>query len=1331
MSLLSRFFYRRPPDGLLELVERVYVFDSCFSTEVLPDGLYQMYLHEAVGELYEEFPDSRILAFNFREGEKRSQFAEILCQRDVTVMDYPRQYEGCPLLPLSLLQHFLRASESWLSLGNRQNIVLLHCERGGWPVLAFLLSSFLIFKKLHSSERRTLELVHREAPKGFLQLLSPLNPFPSQLRYLQYVARRNIASEWPPPERFLSLDCVIIRAIPSFDSDNGCRPVIRIFGRNMHSKGGLSTKMLFSMSNKKKSNIKHYRQADCDVIKIDIQCLVQGDVVLECVHLDLDPEREVMMFRVMFNTAFIRSNILILNSDNLDILWDSKERYPKGFRAEILFGEVESFSPPKGQNPSSILNGEVKGGLPIEAFSRVQELFNGSEWVDNNDDAALWLLKQLSVFNDARELSRFQAKGSSYASPFDSEDASSTADSSDEAFDFIPKSSIDSMESFVRSTLNSRDLPVETDGPVDSNIGFETEGQSPVDHESVPSSLNKEQLTSSEEPELSSEALPECQHSFANVPASPPEMQLQTPAPPPPPPPPVPITTVGQSPASVSASRAPPPPPPPPPPPIQSIDNTVGSLSLTVTSTVSSSCTAPAKSTVPPPPPPPSNLLNKAPLPPPPFGSVHSVLGTGLQLLSEPTAIDSRKQGPPPPPPPPPPPSTLSSSFLPPPPPPPPPPPLSSTPRSSTSPLPPPPPPPPFSSKTNSSQQPAPPPPPPPPPFSSKTNSIQQPPLPPPPPPPPLPTLSSSTSASNASARNVPPPPVPPPLPGGGNPSATSRPPSRPPPSPPVPPPLPGGGNPGATSRPPSRPPPPPPAPPLAPTRASSVSSPVPPPPPPAPRPPAPPPVPGRAGPPGPPPLPGTKGAGAPPPPPPSIGKGRAASVPSGPGRGRGPPSSGGVSKRTSLKPLHWVKVTRAVQGSMWADSQKQENKSRAPDIDISELESLFSAVSASEGSTASKIGGRRGSNINKPEKVQLVDLRRAYNCEIMLSKVKMPLPEMISAILNLDSSTLDIDQVENLIKFCPTKEEMETLKNFTGDKGMLGKCEQFFMELMTVPRVEAKLRVFAFRITFSSQVNDLRSNLNTVNDAAREVKESEKLRQIMQTILTLGNALNQGTARGSAVGFKLDSLLKLSDTRARNNKMTLMHYLCKLLAEKMPTLLDFGKDLVHLEAASKIQLKTLAEEMQAVSKGLEKVEQELAASENDGAISVGFQKASQIEMFKFKYLSQVLKNFLHTAEAEVRTLISLYSEVGRNADALSQYFGEDPARCPFEQVTQILVVFVKMFNKSKDENEKQADAEKKKLEKEALKEKSAANLTAKKDDSDKLKLGFQLRHAS
>lgn len=48
------------------------------------------------------------------------------------------------------------------------------------------------------------------------------------------------------------------------------------------------------------------------------------------------------------------------------------------------------------------------------------------------------------------------------------------------------------------------------------------------------------------------------------------------------------------------------------------------------------------------------------------------------------------------------------------------------------------------------------------------------------------------------------------------------------------------------------------------------------------------------------------------------------------------------------------------------------------------------------------------------------------------------------------------------------------------------------------------------------------------------------------------------------------------------------------------------------------IQLKYLAEEMQAISKGLEKVVQELAASENDGHISGTFCKVSSLKSPSF-----------------------------------------------------------------------------------------------------------------
>ncbi|KAK1311884.1 Formin-like protein 3 [Acorus calamus] len=912
MTLFSRLFHKRPPFGLLAFSDRVYVFDSCFSTDVLPDSAYSAYLRECLSDLHESLPDaSSLLAVNFRDGEtrRRSRFSDVLSRFDVTVVDYPRQYEGCPLLPLLITQHFLRLVESWLSYGSQQNVVLLHCERGGWPLLAFLLSSLLIFRKIHNGEQRTLEAVHREAPKGLLQLLSPLNPFASQLRYLHYVARRNISPEWPPPERALSLDCLILRSIPGFDSLNGCRPIIRVFGRNSHGKGGASANVLFSMPKKKKF-LHHYRQMECDVIKIDIQCFVQGDVVLECLHVDLDPEREVMMFRIMFNTAFIRSNILMLNREDLDILWDSKERFPKSFRAEVLFGEIDSISPLKA--PTATLNGEEHGGLPIEAFSRVQELFSDVKWVDNSGDVALWLLKQIS------------------------------ADALQEKFEKLILSDVKGCRGCrVKWVLRFHYL-----------------------HLLI---LRKKRRIT----EVLILSLLLMMRQF----------RLKVPPPPPPPPPP-PRLSNGSTSGGVPVSSPPPPPPPPP--------------------------NVPGRGCAPPPPPPP------------------------------PPAISNRGPS-----------------------------------------LPPPPPPPPPSVSGRGPLQPQPPPPPP-------TASNRGPPPPPPPPP--------STSSNQGGRKNAPPPPPPPPGPSRGAPPTPPRPPTGGPPQPP-----------------------------------------------------------------------GTKASSTQPPPPPSIGRSRAfpGSLGHNSGRGRGTAVANSAPKKASLKPLHWVKVTRAMQGSLWAESQKQEDESRgsvfistqqavkricqkaleslmAPDIDLSELESLFSTAVASDSTGKDKGGGRRGSSISKSETVHL------------------------NAVLALDTTILDVDQVENLIKFCPTKEEMEMLKNYPGSREMLGRCEQ-------------------------------------------------------------------------------------------------------LLAEKMPELLDFDKDLIHVEAASKIQLKSLAEEMQAVSKGLEKA----------------------------------LKSFLDSAEAEVRLLISLYSEVGRNADSLAQYFGEDPVRCPFEQEVT-------------EENAKQAEAEKKKLEKETMKEK--ANFSVRKE---------------
>ncbi|KAG8656810.1 hypothetical protein MANES_03G009200v8 [Manihot esculenta] len=959
------------------------VFGCCFKTDILDDDdEYKDYIGSIASELHDYFPDSSFMVFNFKEGENQSQIGSKLSENDMTVMDYPLHYEGCPLLTLDMIHHFLRSSESWLSL-QQQNMLLMHCERGGWPILAFMLAALLIHRKQFTGEQKTLEMIYKQAPRELLQLMSPLNPLPSQLRYLQYVSRSNTGSHWPPMDRALTLDCVILRVIPNMNREGGCRPIFRIYGQDPLMVADRTPKVLFSRPKRSKL-VRHYKQEFCDLIKIDIHCHIQGDVVMECISVESDLEREQLMFRVVFNTAFINSNILMLNRDEIDTLWNVKDKFPKDFRAEVLFSEMDSTSS-RTSIDLPVLEG--KGGLRKETFAKVQEVFSNVGWLDTRPDVALNVLQHITALQeDLEAVSPQKAKKGSN----------------------MPESNVEKVQ----------------------------------------------------------------------------DESFSAPHPPPPPPPP-----------SFSG-----------PSPLSAIKKSHATL-----------------------------------LPPPPteVASLVAISVSSPQLVTNSAVISGS----------------------------------------------PPPSPPPFSGSASGSF------------FSVK--------VPPPPPPP-----SSARNSSNNSARILPVPP--PPAPFSEELSKQC-----------------------AASLPSSR-----------------VSKGI---------------VPSVPGPPSGPPF--------------SV-KGRGLSRPN--------PRSQVQPKKANLRPYHWLKLTRVMQGSLWAETQKSDEASKAPEFDMAELESLFSAAAPTgqggmEGKSNRRTLGR------KSDKVQLIELRRAYNCEIMLSKVKVPLSDLMISVLAMDDSALDVDQIDNLIKFCPTKEETALLKGYNGDKENLGKCEQFFLEMMKVPRVESKLRVFSFKLQFNHQVSDLRRNLNVVNSAAEEIRSSVKLKRVMQTILSLGNALNHGTARGSAVGFRLDSLLKLTDTRARNNKMTLMHYLCKMLDEKRPELLEFPKDLTSLEAATKIQLKYLAEEMQAISKGLEKVAQELIASENDVEVSENFGK----------YHVQILRAFLDSAEREVRSLAPLFVTAGRNADALAVYFGEDPARFSFEQVVSTLRNFVKMFVRAREENYKQLEFEKRKAERE------------------------------
>ena len=68
-------------------------------------------------------------------------------------------------------------------------------------------------------------------------------------------------------------------------------------------------------------------------------------------------------------------------------------------------------------------------------------------------------------------------------------------------------------------------------------------------------------------------------------------------------------------------------------------------------------------------------------------------------------------------------------------------------------------------------------------------------------------------------------------------------------------------------------------------------------------------------------------------------------------------------------------------------------------------------------------------------------------------------------------------------------------------------------------------------------------SVLFTLQAACTELRKSRLFLKLLEAVLKTGNRMNDGTFRGGAQAFKLDTLLKLSDVKGIDGKTTLLHF--------------------------------------------------------------------------------------------------------------------------------------------------------------------------------------------
>jgi len=144
------------------------------------------------------------------------------------------------------------------------------------------------------------------------------------------------------------------------------------------------------------------------------------------------------------------------------------------------------------------------------------------------------------------------------------------------------------------------------------------------------------------------------------------------------------------------------------------------------------------------------------------------------------------------------------------------------------------------------------------------------------------------------------------------------------------------------------------------------------------------------------------------------------------------------------------------------------------------------------------------------------------------------------SVAIGRETGSLDDVQLMALKEFLPTDEERKGLaaymeRNASSEEEKaaayagFSECEKYMFSLMEVSEVAKKFDCMIYRVQFRPRFDELLKTVRIVETACVEVRSSERLRKIMAIILTLVNQINTGGDGNEAVGFGLDSLLKLN----------------------------------------------------------------------------------------------------------------------------------------------------------------------------------------------------------
>merc|ERR1712142_864400 len=129
---------------------------------------------------------------------------------------------------------------------------------------------------------------------------------------------------------------------------------------------------------------------------------------------------------------------------------------------------------------------------------------------------------------------------------------------------------------------------------------------------------------------------------------------------------------------------------------------------------------------------------------------------------------------------------------------------------------------------------------------------------------------------------------------------------------------------------------------------------------------------------------------------------------------------------------------------------------------------------------------------------------------------------------MKMDSSIMNKEGIEKLLTMLPSEEEVSKIEEAQelNPELPLGTAEQFLITLSSISGLEARLRLWAFKMDFEVLEKEICEPLADLKQGLESLNKNATFKTILNVTLTIGNFLNGSSSKG----FQIDYLAKVPE---------------------------------------------------------------------------------------------------------------------------------------------------------------------------------------------------------